>query len=321
LTTPSTRRIRKPDVNMARIALQSMHRNRSFVHTRFDVDELVPALDSTQSDVYIAEHSYMAEAYLRSRRADSPSRLLVNTVNPESSVWTATRGIVGRFDGPRIRRDELRVARAAYSLGTYDSDEAEDYRRNGVARVHWLDVTLPPAQQTDLAQTPPHLAFLGDRTWAPNEEAFRLLIEWWPLISAGIPDAQLFVIGKRAYNPPPQLPDGMTDLGFVDDLDAVLGQCRALVAPIVTGGGVRVKILDAASRGIPLIGTRAAVGSLAPILGLATYDSRMAFVERCRELLLDRTAAMAEGTRLHSANADRWWSGACQRTVESWLQL
>jgi glycosyltransferase involved in cell wall biosynthesis len=319
-STPGLHRVYKPAVSKAQIALNSVRLGHSLVHTRFDVDAFVPALEASDADVFVAEHSYMAEAYLRSSVATSTSRLLVNTVNSESSVWAVTRGLIGKLDTPRIRRDELRVARAAHSVGSYDADEVADYRRNGVNSVHWLDVTLPPVDRADIAFTGRRLVFLGDRTWPPNDEAFRLLLAWWPLISTGIAGAELQVIGKRSPGPQPALPAGVVDIGFADDLDAALASCRALVAPIMTGGGVRVKILDAASRGLPIVSTAAGIGSLSTVFGLATYDDRDSFVDRCRELLLDRSAAAAEGARLHAANTERWVSGAPQHTVERWLR-
>ena len=323
--TPSTAdatmtRVYKPSVNPAKIVMRSMRSGHSLVHTRFDVDELVPALESSESDVYVADHSYMAEPFLRSQLAASSARLLVNTVISESTVWHATRGIVGRIDTPRIRRDELRVARAAHSVGTYDADEVDDYHREGIERVHWLDLTLPPATQVKVDATSPRLVFLGDRTWPPNDEAFRLLLQWWPFIADGVPDAELYVVGKRGSGRQPELPEDVFDLGFADDLDGLLGSSRALVAPILTGGGVRVKILDAASRGLPIISTSVGVGSLSSVFGIDTYDTREEFVARARTLLLDKRSAVAEGNRLFAANTERWLTGAPQRTVEKWLR-
>ncbi len=315
--SPAVRKVLKPEVSLRSIALRSIRTGRSLVHARFDVDEFVAAIDELDSDLFVADHSYMAEPYLRS--GQSPTKLVVNTVISESLVWGSTRGIVGRLDKPRIRRDELRVARAARTVGTYDEDEARDYRGRGVRNVHWLDVTLPPAAPVDVASTGPRLLFLGDRTWPPNQEGFELLMQWWPAIAAGIPGAELFVVGKRSGALRTDLPDGVHDVGFADDLDALVSSCRGLVAPILTGGGVRVKILDSASRGLPVVGTTPAVGSLAPVFGLQTLDDKDGFVAAARRLLLDRAAAAAEGRRLHDANAQRWELRTPHSIVENWL--
>ncbi|MDP9167328.1 MAG: glycosyl transferase, partial [Actinomycetota bacterium] len=87
-------------------------------------------------------------------------------------MWRASRGLLGRVEAKRLVRDELRVARAATAVGTFDADEAEQYRRMGVAGARWFGLTLPPAQRVDVAATPPRLVLMGTRDWPPNQEAF-----------------------------------------------------------------------------------------------------------------------------------------------------
>ena len=60
-------RVPKPAVAPAAIALRSVRRGRSLVHTRFDDAAYVEALHEIEADVYVADHSYMAEPFLRSR--------------------------------------------------------------------------------------------------------------------------------------------------------------------------------------------------------------------------------------------------------------
>ncbi|MGB3370488.1 MAG: hypothetical protein WBA81_07705 [Rhodococcus sp. (in: high G+C Gram-positive bacteria)] len=97
----------------------------------------------------------------------------------------------------------------------------------------------------------------------------------------------------------------------------VLGTCRALIAPVATGGGVRVKILDAASKGLPVVGTSAAVGSLGSIFELPTFDDPEQFVAECRRYLLDRNTAVKAGERLYDLNAERWDERAPHTSVAS----
>ncbi|WP_343997107.1 glycosyltransferase family 4 protein, partial [Williamsia deligens] len=280
-------RVRKPAIAPARLAARALLGRRSLVHVRFDSPELRSAIEGLDADVYLAEHSYMAEAFLNTRRAGR-DRLAVNTHVSESLVWRATRGLLGRVEAPRLVRDELRVARAAGAVATFDADEAREYRDRGVETARWLDLTLPPGDQVDVAATPPRLVFLGTRDWPPNQEAYERAVALWPRIAAGIADAELCVVGGRSASAAPlDLPDGVRDLGFVDDLHGFLAGCRGMVAPISTGGGVRVKFLDAARIGLPVVGTRAAVGSLDEVFGLQTCDDDDAVVAAARRLLLD----------------------------------
>jgi glycosyltransferase involved in cell wall biosynthesis len=313
-------RVRKPAVRPLSLLAGAARSRRSLVHVRFDSDELVAAIERSDADVFVSEHSYMAESFLRSSLFGKRS-LVVNTHVSEALVWGASRGFLGRVEAKRLIRDELRVARAADAVGTFDAAEAEQYRRNGVGGARWFGLTLPPADQVDVSSTPPRLVLMGTRDWPPNQEAFLHALALWPRISAGVPDAELCVIGAKKPNAPePEYPEGVRDLGFVDDLHAFLGTCRAMVAPIKTGGGVRVKILDAARIGLPVIGTEAAVGSLGDLFALNVFDDDDAFVGECRQMLTDRAAAVTAGQAIFLANQEYWREGKARTAADSLIQ-
>jgi glycosyltransferase involved in cell wall biosynthesis len=299
-------RISKPPVARAKLLAASLRKRRSLVHVRFDVDELVAGINTVESDVFVAEHSYMAESFLRSRHFGKRG-LVVDAHNPESQVWRATRALLGRIEEPRLLRDEIRIARAADAVGTHDIDEAERYRANGVPAARWIDITLPPADMIDVSATGRRLVFIGVRDWPPNQEGFLYALQLWPKIAEGIPDAELCIVGrKKPGAKDPVYPEGVRDLGFVDDLAGFLTTCRALIAPIKTGGGVRMKILDAISQGLPVVGTSPAVGSLSSLFDLSTFDDDASFIAECRRLLLDRDAAATAGTNLYESNQQHW---------------
>jgi polysaccharide biosynthesis protein PslH len=313
-------RIPKPKVRPAQLLTDAARKRRSLVHVRFDTAPLVAAIDAADSDVFVAEHSYMAESFLRSNKFRNAT-LIVNTNVSEALVWRASRGMLGRLEAPRLRRDEVRVARAADAVGTYDEPEAEFYRANGVPRARWLDLTLPPVDPVDVSASPRRLVFMGLRDWPPNQEAFLHALRLWPRIAAGIADAELCVIGKKKPGAAdPVYPAGVRDLGFVADLPAFLGTCRAMVAPIKTGGGVRVKILDSLRMGLPVVGTSAAIGDLDSLFDLETFDDDDGFVDECRRYLLDQKAAVAAASRLYEINKRRWEERRPHRAVEALLR-
>jgi hypothetical protein len=89
------------------------------------------------------------------------------------------------------------------------------------------------------------------------------------------------------------------------------------MAPIRTGGGVRVKLLDAASQGLPVVGSGPAVGSLTTLFGMSTFDDDDAFVAECRRMLLDRDAAVDVGKQLYEVNRNHWEQQRPLKAVES----
>jgi glycosyltransferase involved in cell wall biosynthesis len=110
------------------------------------------------------------------------------------------------------------------------------------------------------------VAFVGSLRHPPNEEAALELIRTiMPRIRAsGGPD-ELIVIGR---DPSATLravagrAGRVTLTGEVPDTDAPLREAGVLVAPIRSGGGTRLKLLDAAAAGVPIVSTAFGVEGL-----------------------------------------------------------
>lgn len=310
---PGVVRVAKPPVALPRTAARALVHRRSLVHERFDIDGLVDAVRACDADRVVAVHSYLAEPFLRA--GGDPARLLVSTEVSEAPVWRS-RGFAGRLEARRIERDERRIAGLARAVAGYDAAEMEARRAEGVD-AHWLPLTLPPEQPVDVAASPPRLVLLGNRHWPPNARAAERVLAWWPEISRGLPDAELWLIGPRPDGPAPDLA-GVVEHGEVDAVGPLLATCRAMVAPVAVGGGVRVKVLEAAARGLPVVTSPAGMGSIEALLGLDAVGDE-GFVARCRALLGDADAAAAEGARLHATNADLWTRRVGRDAVLDWL--
>ena len=101
----SLQRLVQHPVKRAPLLADSLRMRRSLVHVRFDTDELVDAISASDADVFVCEHSYMAESFLRSRHYGHKG-FVINTINTESQVWLSTRGALGKVEAPRLLRDE-----------------------------------------------------------------------------------------------------------------------------------------------------------------------------------------------------------------------
>ena len=310
-------RLVKPSATPVRVAARALRRRRSLLHARYEDAALRDAIDASDADAFVAVHHYLAEALLRSARRAAP--LYVVNVVPEGPVWRETRGWLGRMQAHAIERDEARIIRQATAVGSYDKADAAEAAAIGARRSVWLELTLPPRPAMAVRSTPARLAVLGDRTWAPNRRAWRRMLALWPEISVGLPDAELVAIGHPSGSKASALPPGVTDLGFVPDLHATLASCRGMAAPIDVGGGVRVKLLEAASIGLPVVATSAAAGSLTELLGIEPIDDDVRFIASCRRLLSAPEFAAGQGAQLHAANGAHWESGRPAASVRDWL--
>jgi GT2 family glycosyltransferase/glycosyltransferase involved in cell wall biosynthesis len=150
------------------------------------------------------------------------------------------------------------------------------------------------------------LLFVGGFRHAPNQEA----ITWFasevlPLILQQSPEARLVLVGS---DPPPRhfLPDlnGAVELrGFVEDVLEPLHRYAIFVCPILSGSGIRVKLLEAFSSGIPVVSTRIGAEGLAGRDGeiCALADAPAEFAQRVVDLLRDPAGAgqMAQRARAY----------------------
>jgi glycosyltransferase involved in cell wall biosynthesis len=82
-------------------------------------------------------------------------------------------------------------------------------------------------------------------------------------------------------------------VGFVEDIQAPLQQYALFVCPILSGSGVRVKLLEAFASGIPVVSTRMGAEGLAQQDGeiCALADDPAEFADKVASLLSDQASA------------------------------
>ncbi len=81
--------------------------------------------------------------------------------------------------------------------------------------------------------------------------------------------------------------------GFVEDIREPLGRYAVFVCPILSGSGMRVKLLEAFASGIPVVSTRLGAEGLAEEDGAicSLADEPVEFARRVIELFEDREKA------------------------------
>ena len=101
----------------------------------------------------------------------------------------------------------------------------------------------------------PAILFIGGMHWPPNAEGVAWFLQHvFPLVRAQIPDIQFHIVGK---SPPAELGSqaGVVAPGYVEDAEFYWQRSQVFIVPLRAAGGMRVKILDAWARGVPVIST------------------------------------------------------------------
>uniref|UniRef100_Q01PS5 Glycosyl transferase, family 2 n=1 Tax=Solibacter usitatus (strain Ellin6076) TaxID=234267 RepID=Q01PS5_SOLUE len=256
------------------------------------------------------------------------------------SIGRGLGHMVGALDEAKARIEYLRALR--YELGVLpDFDQVQVCTPANREYLLGFRPELAPRMRAGLragidtgryefrprGREPLTMLFLGSFRHDPN----RVAVDWFvrhvlPLVIAQEPAAQFVIAGS---DPPPDHTYAdhaahLQMLGYVEDIREPLERYAVFVCPILSGSGVRVKLLEAFAAGIPVVSTKVGAEGLAVKDGefCALSDDPAAFAERVVSLLRDpeRAAGMAERARQEvEAN---WDMGAITRKlVEGYREL
>jgi polysaccharide biosynthesis protein PslH len=145
---------------------------------------------------------------------------------------------------------------------------------------------------------PNRLVFLASYKYRPVnvEAALHFYHTVLPLVRAEVPEAVFVIAG---FGPPDALTSlqeqdhGVTVTGFIEDTDELYKSAAVFVAPILTGGGIIVKVLDALAAGAPVVTTsfgNEGIGAQ-PGRDLLVGDDPQAFAAAVLAILRDESLA------------------------------
>lgn len=210
----------------------------------------------------ILSRPYVASRYLHTLREHAPAaRVAYDTVDLHYVRERRRAEVNGSDDLAKsagLRELELALARACDVTFVVSAAEREQL----LEEEPGLDIEVLPLANERWADVPPRgdragVLFVGGFEHHPNVDAAVELAERvMPLVRAEIPGASLTVVGS---NPPPEVSaldcDAVDVRGWVDDLRPLLGESVALAAPLRFGAGVKGKVTESLSAGLPVVTT------------------------------------------------------------------
>ena len=171
------------------------------------------------------------------------------------------------------------------------------------------------------------MLFLGSFRHLPNFAA----LDWFvhrvlPRILERRPEARLIVVGSDP--PPPHVygdfPNAIDVVGFVEDIRRVLERYAVFVCPILSGSGVRVKLLEAFASGMPAVSTSIGAEGLARQDGEFCFlaDDPREFAERVLLLFDEPEKAAAMAARARAEVVGNWDMAKITRSLyESYAEM
>jgi glycosyltransferase involved in cell wall biosynthesis len=203
----------------------------------------------------------------------------------------------------KLERLESGILRSAFGHIVCSEREREQLRRTAsAARIEVVENGVDTSYFAEAADASPptrRILFVGAMDYFPNSEAAVFFAnQIWPHVRNRLAGAELVIVGANPGPPVLALGEllGVTVTGMVPDVRPFYRGALAAVVPLRTGGGTRLKILEAMAAGVPVVST--VLGAE----GLEVVDEKNALLVDSADIQgwVDRLASLADSPSLRT---------------------
>ena len=256
----------KPIAAFANLFTKKSYHVERFISADFK-KKLIEVLHSTAFDIVQIETVYMSP-YIKLIRENSKAKIILRAHNIEHLIW----GRITESTKNPIKKAYL--SHLSRTLKNYENAILEFY--DGIVPISEKDagffkkVSKTPVRAVSFGINPKKLKIaqdkpvenalfhIGSMNWIPNEEGVRwFLDEAWPLISSNLPSLKLYLAGR-------EMPQWLSNLnsqnvevvGEVPDAQEFIQSKAISIAPLFSGSGIRIKIIESMAMGKAVISTK-----------------------------------------------------------------
>lgn len=239
---------------------ESYHINR-FICEDFD-QELVKLLNRKEFDIIQLETLYMTP-YIDTIKKHSDAQIVMRAHNVEHEIWDRISSNTSfkpkkwylTHLSKKLRNYEINhLNHYDYLVALTDRDLKRfknlGYKNGASASPIGIEIKNYPFVGTKMGKVL-SLCFIGSLDWMPNLEGLNwFLNEVWPLILEKYPDVTFHVAGRNTPNTLKSLK--MTNVvihGEVPNATDFINRHTAMIVPLFSGSGMRVKILEGMALG------------------------------------------------------------------------
>ncbi|MGH9903102.1 MAG: glycosyltransferase, partial [Pyrinomonadaceae bacterium] len=212
----------------------------------------------------ILSRAAVADAVLPTiRKTDRNVKIIFDTVDVHflrlEREYELTGDVKFQEEAAFRKRQEAHLAVASDQVWCVTEGDGEALRRQAPgARIKLISNIHPPRGRGRPFDEREGLLFIGNFNHRPNTDAVHYFMhKIFPRVREAIPGAKFYVVGS--YMPEEikfhGTQEGVVVLGFVPDVDSLFESSRLFVAPLRYGAGMKGKVGQALSYGLPVVTT------------------------------------------------------------------
>jgi len=285
-------------------AFLNLFTKKSYHVERFISDDfktrLIEVLDKEQFDIVQLEMLYMAP-YVDVIRAHTKAMIVLRAHNVEHKIWERiakeTRSPLKRWYINHLARTlkeyELNALETVDGIAAITRKDAAFFRKYSSKPVIDIPFGVYPETFTPKYEIEgkPKFYHIGSMNWMPNEEGIRWFVdEVLPKTVEKVPDFVYHLAGRS-------MPEWLTSMknphvdvvGEVPDAKEFVTNHDVAIVPLLSGSGIRIKIIESMALGKTIITTRVGAEGI-------LYD------EEVNIIIAENKAKMVEAIRAINEN-------------------
>jgi glycosyltransferase involved in cell wall biosynthesis len=243
----------------------------SYNITRFftpDFDHvLINELKTNEYDIIHLESLFMTP-YISTIRMYSDARIVLRSHNLEYIIWERLSKQTGnvakktylKLLAKQLKKYERSVLNQVDGIAPISKRDAADFRKLGAKQpieIIPFGLNINKYKPSDYTNTDINLFHLGSMDWEPNLEGLDWFLEnIWPVINTNEPALNFYIAGR-------DMPERYFEIGYpnvvvvgeVEDAVKFIKSKSLMIVPLLSGGGIRVKIIEGMALGKAIIST------------------------------------------------------------------
>lgn len=292
-------------------AILNLFSKQSYFVSRFHSKafelELINTLNTEKFDIVQLEGVFMG-VYIPIIKKNSLAKLVIRTHNVEHRIWDRhiqseknfLKKLYLNLQNKRLKKFELSCLNQVDSAVTISPDDLNNFKNlkvkcklyNSITGVNFSNYQLN--QSIKLQENT--LFYFASMDWLPNQEA----VDWfmkmcWPILSSKNELVKLVIAGRNMPDRYKLLnSDRVLVIENVSNPIDFYSSYQILIVPLLSGSGVRIKIIEGMSYGKPIISTSVGAEGIGAVAGehLMIANTPEDFVKTIIELLNDSAKQM-----------------------------
>jgi len=286
-------------------AMFNLFSSKSYHISRFESKDFASVLEGllekSEYDIILLESVFMAP-YISTIRKVSNAKVILRAHNVEFLIWSRLAVLETQFMKrlylkyltSKLKRYEQSVLEdmdGLVPISPVDQDFFKKMGFSGPVFTYPIAIQLEDYQHRLPSKAPNYfsVSFIGSLDWQPNQEGlFWFVRKVWPLVLASIPQAVFHIAGRHT-------PESIRALaspsiivhGEVESVSAFLHAHALTVVPLLSGSGMRVKIIESMALGPVVVSTT--IGAE----GIRIEDNEIILVDQPDEMALNITNVLS----------------------------